>query len=302
MPKVMLAGFRCERCLHEWLPREDAREPRVCPKCKSPYWDKPRRSLTSKGYESLVPIERAQQDIRDLNFEIAAFLKRYPCGVIAERQTHPQRVGPLSAVFRPTKEYIDGMTPGLVRNAFANLRAALDDAVAAKVLERGGSRQGVFFPIIDSVDNLEASIQNALVERASPQVVRFIRELEAYPGGKGAWLWAACRVGLNLYHLGGSGGGIFLGYSVVLHDLTNMQTGRSVPLPGNEPVRRICTQNTNLVPVLPEANFQVGDDIQAEIAVALLDGLPLKGLPILEALSECATEVARTLDGFRALD
>ena len=40
MPKVMLsmAGYRCERCKHEWVPRFEA-EPRVCPKCKSPYWN-----------------------------------------------------------------------------------------------------------------------------------------------------------------------------------------------------------------------------------------------------------------------
>jgi len=31
-------GFRCG---HEWLPRSED-TPRVCPKCKSPYWDKPR--------------------------------------------------------------------------------------------------------------------------------------------------------------------------------------------------------------------------------------------------------------------
>jgi len=32
----------CERCQHEWYPR-GAATPTVCPKCKSPYWDKPRR-------------------------------------------------------------------------------------------------------------------------------------------------------------------------------------------------------------------------------------------------------------------
>ena len=44
MVKVQLWGFRCERCDHEWLPREKDREPRVCPKCKSPYWNTPRRT------------------------------------------------------------------------------------------------------------------------------------------------------------------------------------------------------------------------------------------------------------------
>jgi transcriptional regulator len=37
---VPLQGCRC-RCGHEWLPR-DAERPRVCPRCKSPNWDRPK--------------------------------------------------------------------------------------------------------------------------------------------------------------------------------------------------------------------------------------------------------------------
>lgn len=37
---VLLTGCRC-RCGHEWLPRDKAEKPRVCPKCKSPNWDRP---------------------------------------------------------------------------------------------------------------------------------------------------------------------------------------------------------------------------------------------------------------------
>jgi predicted Zn-ribbon and HTH transcriptional regulator len=48
MAKVQLWGFRCERCEHEWLPRGD-KEPRVCPKCKSPYWDRPRQHKKPGG-------------------------------------------------------------------------------------------------------------------------------------------------------------------------------------------------------------------------------------------------------------
>jgi predicted Zn-ribbon and HTH transcriptional regulator len=36
---VQLLGCRC-RCGHEWLPRDKAEKPRVCPKCKSPNWDR----------------------------------------------------------------------------------------------------------------------------------------------------------------------------------------------------------------------------------------------------------------------
>ena len=40
---IKVKGYRCERCGHEWIPREPKEKPRVCPKCKSPYWDRPRK-------------------------------------------------------------------------------------------------------------------------------------------------------------------------------------------------------------------------------------------------------------------
>ena len=45
MPEITLKGFQCERCGHKWLPKEDTMKdkPKVCPKCKSPYWDTPRK-------------------------------------------------------------------------------------------------------------------------------------------------------------------------------------------------------------------------------------------------------------------
>lgn len=46
MPKVPITvmGYRCERCSHEWIPRDFDEEPRVCPRCKSPYWNRPRKN------------------------------------------------------------------------------------------------------------------------------------------------------------------------------------------------------------------------------------------------------------------
>lgn len=48
MAKVQLMGYRCYRCNHEWLPRATSvYEPKVCPKCKSAYWDRPRQETSS---------------------------------------------------------------------------------------------------------------------------------------------------------------------------------------------------------------------------------------------------------------
>ena len=42
MAVVWVDGFKCERCGHVWVPRNRDKLPLVCPKCKSPYWDKPK--------------------------------------------------------------------------------------------------------------------------------------------------------------------------------------------------------------------------------------------------------------------
>lgn len=43
MAKVQIWAWKCERCEHVWVPRNWDEKPRVCGKCKSPYWDRPRR-------------------------------------------------------------------------------------------------------------------------------------------------------------------------------------------------------------------------------------------------------------------
>jgi hypothetical protein len=51
--KITITGYRCERCQHEWVPRGarntepkkgkkgEEPKPRICPKCKSAWWDVP---------------------------------------------------------------------------------------------------------------------------------------------------------------------------------------------------------------------------------------------------------------------
>lgn len=44
MPKIMIGGFKCARCGHEWVSRPSGMvyksdQPTICPKCKSPHWN-----------------------------------------------------------------------------------------------------------------------------------------------------------------------------------------------------------------------------------------------------------------------
>ena len=45
---ITVMGYRCERCSHEWVPRSNANgeeEPKVCPKCRSAWWNRPRKAM-----------------------------------------------------------------------------------------------------------------------------------------------------------------------------------------------------------------------------------------------------------------
>ncbi|MEM3171947.1 MAG: hypothetical protein QXE82_00215 [Candidatus Nitrosotenuis sp.] len=44
--KVVVEKLHCKRCHHEWWPEVDptadkVKEPKNCPRCKSPYWNRP---------------------------------------------------------------------------------------------------------------------------------------------------------------------------------------------------------------------------------------------------------------------
>jgi hypothetical protein len=65
---ITVMGYRCERCGHEWIPRGGNLEevPRVCPKCRSPYWNTPRKAKNT--YEHFMAavrhtLEKAQRPI-----------------------------------------------------------------------------------------------------------------------------------------------------------------------------------------------------------------------------------------------
>jgi len=46
--------YICERCGYEWQPRITDRDPRVCPYCKSPYWNSKRRNGKNAAKQKAV--------------------------------------------------------------------------------------------------------------------------------------------------------------------------------------------------------------------------------------------------------
>jgi len=48
---IELPTMECKRCHHKWTPRVP--NPRECPRCKSPYWDKERKK---RGKEIVPPL------------------------------------------------------------------------------------------------------------------------------------------------------------------------------------------------------------------------------------------------------
>jgi len=47
---IKLPTLRCKRCGHKWHPRKEEK-PLICPKCKSPYWDRERKKERKKEEE-----------------------------------------------------------------------------------------------------------------------------------------------------------------------------------------------------------------------------------------------------------
>ena len=54
--EIQIQKLKCKRCGHEWV----ARKPnvRVCPKCKSPYWDKDKKICLKKGSSKILSIKK----------------------------------------------------------------------------------------------------------------------------------------------------------------------------------------------------------------------------------------------------
>jgi len=57
--KIEINQLTCERCKYKWYPRSP--EVVICPKCKSPYWDKKKVRISKTKSTILKPREKVDE-------------------------------------------------------------------------------------------------------------------------------------------------------------------------------------------------------------------------------------------------
>lgn len=67
---ITVLGYRCERCGHEWIPVRSGFAPKVCPKCKSPYWNTPRKTapMTYEAFRERIQAVVSEADRHGLSW------------------------------------------------------------------------------------------------------------------------------------------------------------------------------------------------------------------------------------------
>ena len=66
MGRIKIEGYVCERCEHEWVSRNNItkEEPRVCPRCKSPYWNVPRKRKVKNKNQKNKKNQKSRKKVR----------------------------------------------------------------------------------------------------------------------------------------------------------------------------------------------------------------------------------------------
>ena len=56
MAYITVLGYLCERCDHRWMPKQFLTpDPKVCPKCKSENWNRP-RTKAKRQMQAIQPV------------------------------------------------------------------------------------------------------------------------------------------------------------------------------------------------------------------------------------------------------
>jgi hypothetical protein len=132
--RIELDGHRCARCGHVWVPRKPD-HPRVCPRCKSPFWDRERTLATFRIEADLRASDRWPPDatsLRKLERQLGGLTR-------VKKGGRSPEVSSLRGGIRVTFD----LQAQAEQNAVIAARAMIDGRVRALGLRRQGYRSEV---------------------------------------------------------------------------------------------------------------------------------------------------------------
>lgn len=65
--------LQCKRCNHTW--RKRTRKPKMCPACKSPYWNKEKIVFENKERKSVRMLNKVKEFYPELDYKIDTLIE-----------------------------------------------------------------------------------------------------------------------------------------------------------------------------------------------------------------------------------
>lgn len=132
---------------------------------------------------SFLKIERAQQQIRELEYVAQQFLATDPVKWTTEIGPSPDNPRVALVKFSMHMPPVPEVMSAILGDIFHNLRSSLDLMASELARARGNSDDGVYFPFSGDEADLELMIKKRHFDRAGPNAIRLLKEMKPYKGG-----------------------------------------------------------------------------------------------------------------------
>lgn len=241
-----------------------------------------------------LKIDRAKKHIQEIETYAASFFASKPFRLVVEPWELNEQCGFHSHAW--VVRISNNLSPDIsviIGDVFHNLRASLDILACDLVRLAGKNTKGVYFPFCENESGLADMIKHRKIDRAGPETVAMIKELQPYRGGND-WLRAIHDMNILDKHQAL--------VPVVAGGATPAATIAFTPeAPTNVPsVRSKIDRDGQCLLVMPPiANLPVGTELEAEWHIIFgEDAGPLTGHDVVEALKSLTRLTARIVEFF----
>lgn len=242
--------------------------------------------MTKPFHGAQLKIERANHHINDLYLQSREFSKTGPYSIVVEDNP---KTGDSVLKISTGQAAPDRMLL-TVGDAVHNLRSALDFAMSDIEFATIGARDPrTGFPIRPTRNDLIATINNRLKEKAPEHVLNFVVDsIQPYKGGNGDPLWSLHRLDIEDKHR----------LLIAKKDVTHIRTihckdGRGEDLTVIE--WALIHPSVSVYPCIGRKNVQITDKGNATVGIVFGNGMPFYGKAIVPTLRDLSHFVSGTL-------